>query len=47
MGTSRCGLSVKLEASGAKCSAFSFDWGDDLSGNMRAQSKGAHLVLAQ
>lgn len=46
-GTSRWGLSVKPEASGANCSAFSFDTGDDLCGNTWAQSKSAHLVSAQ
>lgn len=46
-GTSTCGLSVKQEASGANCNAFSFDRSNDLSRNMRAQSKGAQLVAAQ
>lgn len=36
MGTSRWRLSFQLEASGANCSTFSFDRGDDLSGNMWA-----------
>lgn len=41
------GLSVEPGASGTNCSPFSFDRGDDLSENMRAQFRGAHLVAAQ
>lgn len=46
MGISRWGLSVQPEASGANCSAL-FARGNGLSGNMWAQSRGAHLAAAQ